>query len=156
MNESMAIFDFFKSRKCRNSLNEAVFDYDNRRHYTYTDLFSRAFRLVSFYEELGLKPGDRVAIYARNGMIYFDVYYAFLYSKVISTSYNVKMSYEELILLLQEELPRVIFFDGEFINQIEKVKTAYPNCQFICLDQDEYYESPDIFLLEEYPDAIIL
>lgn len=141
VDELSLLRSFFCMRMDRHPHKEAVFDTVHGQHYTYLELQQRAWRLAGFYRSCGLERGDRAAIFARNGMIYIDVYYAFLYSGVISTSYNIRTDPAELRQLLTREQPRLLFYDEEFEEQLPLFRSVLPACRLVSLDAADGYDA---------------
>lgn len=124
------MFDYCNYVKRKPSNKVALLEYDRNISYTYDDLEDRANRLANYMKyELGLVKGDVVAICARNSVEIIDVFLASSKIGVILTTYNCMLRESELIQLIINEAPKVIFYDDIYINRItkirDKVKTDY-------------------------------
>lgn len=104
--------DFFQFQTRWNEKKEAIYDSDANIRYTYRDLDERAERLACFLVgELGLKKGDCVAFCARNSIAHFDMFYAAWKTGIIITTYNYMLKPVEILALMEQEKPKVMFYD---------------------------------------------
>src|SRR5688572_622533 len=85
------------------SARAAVFD-ANGAELTYKDLLDRAVRLAAGLLARGIRPGDRVAILARNSFRYLEVNLACAYAGIILVPLNIRLAPVEIdrILALTE------------------------------------------------------
>lgn len=118
-----ANYSYFRSRI--SSHKEAIFDYDTKRGYTYGDLEKRS-NLLSNYlvERLNLKKGDRIGFCTRNCVEHFDAYYATAKTGTILTTYNQLLSENELIEMINNEEPKVLFYEDIYKKKIERIKPS--------------------------------
>ncbi len=101
-------YSFFRARI--DSTREAVYDLDTETHYTYGDLERRANLLARFLgEKAGVRKGDRVAFIARNCIEMIDAYFATGKLGAIFVPYNARLSVSELVQLMNNETPKVLF-----------------------------------------------
>lgn len=68
---------------------------------------------------------DRIAILSRNGMVYIDTFYSTIYTGAITTAYNVHLLPEELAALINNEQPKIIFYEKEFEEKVIALKNMY-------------------------------
>lgn len=102
---------------------EAIFDLDSGIHYTYRDLDDRANKLANFMaDKFDVKKGDRVAFLARNIIEMFDGIFACGKLGAIFVPYNPRLSAEELKYLLNNEEPKMFFYEDVFAHVIEQLK----------------------------------
>lgn len=102
---------------------EAILDLDNNITYTFKDLNHRANRLANFMsEQCDIKKGDRVAFISRNRIEMFDGVFACGKLGAIFVPYNLRLSVGELTLLMDEEEPKVLFFEDLFSPVVEQLK----------------------------------
>ncbi|MCT4566649.1 MAG: acyl--CoA ligase [Maledivibacter sp.] len=126
---------------------EAVYDYDNKIHYTYGDLENRANLLANYMvEKLNVKKGDRVAFCTRNCMELIDAYYATAKTGAIFVTYNLLLSENELVEMINNEEPKVLFYEELIKNKIGKIKSETKIQDYIVLSnakgkiEDIHYE----------------
>ena len=76
---------------------------------TYGDLAGRAARLASALQRLGLKPGDRVAIIAKNCVEYVETIFGIWHGGFAAVPANAKLHGRELGYILEHSGARVCF-----------------------------------------------
>ncbi|WKY47531.1 class I adenylate-forming enzyme family protein [Eubacteriaceae bacterium ES3] len=102
---------------------EAVYDYESGKRYSYQDLARRSDCLAWFLTEtLGLKKGDRVGLCANNSIGYIDVFFAACKTGIILTSYNCLLRVEELQNMIESEDPRVIFYSEKLTKTVNLIR----------------------------------
>lgn len=100
----------------------AIVDLDDNKEYSYSELEKRANRLAQVLkEDLGIKPKERVAFLSRNRIELIDAYYATGKVGAIMVPYNARLSSKELGMLLDKEMPKVIFYEDIYENIVEEV-----------------------------------
>ncbi|WP_025640446.1 AMP-binding protein [Schnuerera ultunensis] len=110
---------------------EAVFDLDNDIKYSFKDLDNRANILANYMiKEMKIQKGERIAYLSRNRIELIDGYYATGKVGAIFVPYNMRLSENELIQLINKETPKVLIFEDVFKEKIEEIKK---NCNI------EYY-----------------
>lgn len=116
--------------------SEAIYDYDEGRHYTYRDLDRRSDALAHFLtNELQMKKGDRIGFCATNNIAFYDAFFATFKTGIIITTYNCLLRETELHSLIANEEPKVILYSGEFSHTVENLKKAGFKQTFICVDE---------------------
>lgn len=120
--------DFSNFQRNWSSERTAIYDYDKKYEYTYTELDQRAENLANWLVNVqGLKKGDCIGFCARNCIAYFDAFFAAFKTGVILTTYNYMYRPNELTSLIQNEHPKIIFLDK---NQEDRVK-GFQDMDFI-------------------------
>ena len=83
----------------------------------------RADMLAGFLtNKLGIKKYDRVAFLARNCIELIDAYYATGKVGAILVPYNIRLSAAELIQLIHNEEPKVLFYEDTFKDKVTALK----------------------------------
>ncbi|MDA8193464.1 MAG: long-chain-fatty-acid--CoA ligase [Thermaerobacter sp.] len=90
----------------------AVIDGDAR--YTYGQLFERVQRLSNALRQLGVAPGDRVAWLGYNNHPLLEAYFGAVQYGAILVPLNIRLSAEDLAVILQNAEPAVLVFDSDF------------------------------------------
>lgn len=94
---------------------EALFDQASGIRYTYAELNRRANRLANaLSHQLGIQKGERISILAHNGIAYVDLLYGLGKLGAIFTPLNWRLNARELIYILQDSQPSVLFCGPEF------------------------------------------
>jgi len=85
-----------------------------KSHLTYADLLTRSQRLAAAMAGLGIVPGDRVAILARNGFRYLEVNFACSLMGAILVPLNIRLSEQEIGHIVAKTQCRLIFCGSSF------------------------------------------
>ncbi|KLU59823.1 long-chain-fatty-acid--CoA ligase [Peptococcaceae bacterium CEB3] len=113
---------------------EALLDLDNGIHYTYGDLNERANRLANYLaEQLTIQKGDRVAFISRNRVEMFDALFACGKLGAIFVPYNIRLSPGELIKLMANEEPKLLFYEDVFGATVRELRESLPWLQHYVL-----------------------
>ena len=118
----------------------AVVDGDRRT--TYKELNAMADALAAGLAEMGLKKGDRVAIYMKNSLEFVTAFYALQKLGVIVVWVNAIYRMHEAKFILQNAEAKGVFvfseWDGyNYIDDILKIKNELPELQFIIAAGDD-------------------
>jgi fatty-acyl-CoA synthase len=126
-------YSYFRSRI--SPTKEAIYDYENKISYTYGDLENRANLLANYLVEvLEIDKGDRIAFCTRNCIELFDAYYATAKIGAILVTYNQLLSENELINMINNETPSVLFYEGNIEEKIIRIREKTNISKFIELD----------------------
>ena len=108
----------------------------NAVSHTYEDLDRRVNRLVSSFNQLGMKHGESIAYLSRNTHIYIDGILAAAKGGFVLTSLNLLLNSNELAYILRYSDAREILSQSEFASL---VKQASDDCtdliHFVSLDE---------------------
>ena len=123
---------------------------------TYQGWNRRANRLANFYRDgLGLRKGDRVAIYATNRVEYLDALFACNKLGAILQVLNWRLTPRELASIINDAAPRVLLYSQEFMGQVDGLYTQLPSVERFCgldeviRDRDPHWPSER----ESWPDS---
>ena len=155
MYDSETLHNLMRQRVRFSGKHEAICDYDTGKHYTYTDMDERSDRLAHFLVNvLGMKKGDRIGFCAVNHISMFDAFFTTFKTGIIITTYNCLLKETELLALIQNEAPKVIFYTREVAAGAEMMKMLGFEQEFICVDDDvetgDNYRYSDIMSLTDY------
>lgn len=89
----------------------AVIDRD--RSFTYAEFAERCGRLAAGLQGLGLRKGDRVAIWSANNHAYLETYVAVPASGLVVVPLNTRHAMPELRYALEDSAARVLITDGD-------------------------------------------
>lgn len=92
---------------------------------TFDQLNKQANQLAHGLLSLGIKPGDRVAILAFNCIECVVVQYAVVKSGGVVVPINFRYKREELIYVINNSGPSVLFYGSEFIPLVEEAKSGF-------------------------------
>lgn len=91
--------------------------------YTYRQMNERANRLANYLRaEVGIGKGDRVGIFARDGMEHLDLFFALAKLGAIHVAFNWRLHPQELCRLAELTTPRVLVFSDDFRASIAQLQ----------------------------------
>ena len=101
----------------------ALVELETGERYTYEKLNKRANRLANFLrDELGVQPGDRVSILAKNSIVFIDLFYGLPKIGAIFAPFNWRLTSRELTYMLNDLEPKVLIVEPEFVQVVEEMK----------------------------------
>ncbi|MFA6527261.1 MAG: AMP-binding protein, partial [Candidatus Babeliales bacterium] len=92
---------------------------DDRKAVTYRELYFRAILLSQRFLALGVKPGDRVFIYAENSCEFFVAYFAILHVGAVLVPINIFLHVKELAFIVNDAQPHAIFVTSSLRGNID-------------------------------------
>ncbi len=102
----------------------AIVELETGERYTYAALNERANRLANFMRnELGVQPGDRVSILAKNSIVYIDLFYGLPKIGAIFAPFNWRLTARELAYMVNDLEPKVLIVEPEFVSVVEEMKS---------------------------------
>ncbi|MCY3577877.1 MAG: AMP-binding protein [bacterium] len=104
---------------------------------TFVELRDRVRRLATGLENAGVGPGDRVALIAENGLVFFDVYLAVAYLGAAAVPLNTQLADPELAFILSNAEPSLTVATSEYTERLEAFGSTGP---VIDADGDAYAE----------------
>jgi acyl-CoA synthetase (AMP-forming)/AMP-acid ligase II len=93
----------------------------------------RANRLAGYFDELGLKPGDRVALLAKNEYQYLEIQVACMRRGLILVPLNFRLAVPELAYIISDCDPSLLIVSRELVSSSDDLKIS-------CLILDDAYE----------------
>ena len=97
----------------------ALTDYGGSVSYSYGSLATEIARLCVLFESMGIKPGDKVAICARNCSNWAVVFLAIEVYRAVAVSILSEFAGEDIINITNHSDAKVLFADGSVLNRIE-------------------------------------
>lgn len=101
---------------------QAVYDVPNERRLTWRELDSMVRRLANGLVDLGLKPGDRVAVLSRNSAEYQALYFAAGRSGLVLQPLNWRLGTSELVAIVGDARPSAIISSPEWADVVAELK----------------------------------
>jgi len=92
----------------------------------FAELRDRVRRLAAGFETRGVGRGDRVALMAGNGLVYFDVYLAAAYLGAAAVPINTQLVDPEIAYILENAEPVVTVADPEHAPRLREMTPAGP------------------------------
>jgi long-chain acyl-CoA synthetase len=103
----------------------ALIDPNSGTTRTFGDLGRRTGQLsAALFEELGIRPGARVAAMARNSLEMVELYLACARTGAMLFPLNWRFSAAQVAEALREAAPSVVFYDAEFADLLTPVRGA--------------------------------
>ena len=84
------------------------------RSITFSELDSRASRLVRLFREFSLEPGDVIALLAKSEAEYFEVHIAAIRAGLVLLPLNFRLALPELEYIVNDSRPKLLFCGEEF------------------------------------------
>ena len=99
-------------------------EHNRNLEWSYSQFNMRTNALSNYLtKELGLKKGDRIAVYSKNCSEYVMLFLACIKSGLILVPLNFRLMPRELDILIADADPSLIFFEREYDEQIKKLNT---------------------------------
>lgn len=98
---------------------------------TYGEWNAAANRTANFLHALGVRRGDRVAVYAMNCIEYLDIWMACGKLGAILQNLNWRLTVNELRQLLQDAAPVVLIYSDDFAAQVDELRHDLPSVRHI-------------------------
>ncbi|GAB4512488.1 MAG: long-chain fatty acid--CoA ligase [Anaerolineae bacterium] len=97
----------------------AMIDQFTGRSFTYDAMNDRAARLATYMRDVwGARPGDRVAILAKNSVQYFEFQFACFKLGAMMLPLNWRLAVPELVYILNDSGSLGLMYDNEFADRI--------------------------------------
>ena len=92
---------------------------------TYKQWNRRVNRLANWLASAAeIEKGDRVAILARDGIEHLDSLYACAKLGAIHTPFNWRLHWREVVSLIEDTTPKVLFYSDNFIDAVNEIQQA--------------------------------
>jgi fatty-acyl-CoA synthase len=104
------------------------------RRFTYAQLNARANRMAHFMRQrLGVQPGDRVSILAKNSVVFVDLLFGLPKIGAIFAPFNWRLTGHELAYQVNDLEPRVLLFEPQFAPVVEELRELAQVPHFVSL-----------------------
>lgn len=111
--------------------------YRDQIRYTYLDFGKRVARLANALEEIGVKPGDTVAMMDWDSHRYLECFFAVPMMGAVLHTINIRLTAEQLIYTINHAEDDVILVNKEFLPMLEAVKDRFETVKKIILLSDD-------------------
>lgn len=108
---------------------------DGTRHqYSYHDMYRRTKKLCNaLVNQLGIKPGDRVATFAWNHYQHLELYYAIPGVAAVCHPLNIRLSTDQVEYIVNHAEDKVVFIDATLVPLFEKIASLTTTVKRIIL-----------------------
>jgi fatty-acyl-CoA synthase len=121
-----------------------------RTQATYTEVADRADRLCRGLEELGVRPGDRVATFAWNTQEHLEAYLAVPCMGAVLHTLNVRLFADQLVYVVNHADDTVILIDATLIPVIEELVPRFETVRrWVVFGEGDAGALPDAVRYEE-------
>ncbi len=129
--------------------------YRDRMRYTYTAFGKRIHRLANALKDLGVAPGDTVAVMDWDSHRYLECFFAVPMMGAVLHTINIRLSPDQLIYTINHAQDDVILINSDFLPLLESVKDRFETPKKIILisDQQESVET-SLAVGGEYEDLL--
>jgi fatty-acyl-CoA synthase len=106
-----------------------------KERFTYTQFADRCARLAGALAAANVEPGDRIAFLSTNCHRLLEAYYGVLEAGCVLLPLNIRLSAQELALVLNDAKAKFLFLEHRFLPLVEAFRTAVPSLEaFFLLD----------------------
>jgi fatty-acyl-CoA synthase len=129
--------------------------YRDKMRYTYADFGKRIHQLANSLRDLGVRPGDTVAVMDWDSHRYLECFFAVPMMGAVLHTINIRLSPDQLIYTINHAQDDVILVNSDFLPLLESVKDRFATPKKIILisDQQESIET-SLAVHGEYEDLL--
>ena len=111
--------------------------YRDRMRYSYATFGKRIHRLANALKDLGVAPGDTVAVMDWDSHRYLECFFAVPMMGAVLHTVNIRLSPDQLIYTINHAQDDVILVNSDFLPLLESVKDQFKTPKKIILISDE-------------------
>ncbi|MGB5291894.1 MAG: AMP-binding protein, partial [Lysobacterales bacterium] len=109
----------------------ALIDNTTKSQTSFAEWNERANQTANFLKSLGVKKGDRVAVYASNRSEYLDLFWAAPKIGAILQNLNWRLTVFELQGIIQSGAPTVLIYSEDWRSQVEELKPSITSVEHV-------------------------
>ncbi|MFW9975216.1 MAG: AMP-binding protein, partial [Candidatus Thorarchaeota archaeon] len=145
-------FDYLSKREVFSPEAEALVDASTGKRYTYREFNERANQVANFLQqETKFQKGDRLCILSQNSIEYWEAFFGCQKCGGIFSPLNWRLVAQELIGLVEDLTPNVIFFDSSMASVVTELKNKMAVKHWVSIDSKE--PAGSLFYAEVIGDA---
>ncbi len=110
--------------------------YRDQRRYTYKTFNQRVRQLAAMLENLGVRPGDTVAVMDWDSHRYLECFFAVPMMGAVLHTINIRLTPEQLIYTINHAEDDVILVNTEFVPLLESVKDRFDTVKKVVVLSD--------------------
>lgn len=133
---TLTLFDFFQRNALLNKDRCAI--HCNGKAISYADLYNHTCKLAAGLAALGLEPGTRVAVLAKNHPAFFHLFGAASILDLCLVLINRRLSPEEVAYIVEDTTPAILVCDPDMA-PLGKTLLAENDCLGSCVVLDENF-----------------
>jgi long-chain acyl-CoA synthetase len=118
-------------RRARQLHPDAIAAYDGERSIAFAQFADRVTRISNALREMGVRPGDRVAVLMLNSLRYFELYHAVPLAGAIVVPINIRWNPAEIVFGLSDSGTRLLVVDDYFARVAPALSASLPELQYL-------------------------
>lgn len=127
----------------------AIIDGDKR--FTYRDFGRRVNRLSNALQNLGIGPGDHVAVMLPNIHEMLECFYGICQIGAVMVPLNYRLTSDDFAYILNHSDSKILIVDAEFAGPIEQIREQLPNIQrFVVVPTEGFHTSLSDITYEQF------
>lgn len=154
METPLSPLDFARRARRLYADREAVID--GERRFTYREFFERCDRWSSALQELGVKPGERVATIAPNTHTHLEAFYAVPQIGAVIVPINFRLTAADFAYILNHSGAKVVCVHADYLDAVDSIRDQVPGVEhFIALSgQKDGWTDYEATLAASAPDFV--
>jgi long-chain acyl-CoA synthetase len=101
------------------------------RSVTYAEFVDRVARLAAVFADLGIQPGDRVAVLMLNAPRYLELFHALPLAGAVIVPLNIRWTVAEIAFGLSDSGSRLLVVDDAFARLQPRLSASLPDLRFL-------------------------
>lgn len=156
LQKSFYVVDWLDRRAKLTPHRVALEDVSDGRQISYAEWNINANRTANFLRSLGVRHGDRVAVYSANCIEYLDVWMACGKIGAILQNLNWRLTVDELRGLLEDAQPITLIYSSDYANNVRSLEPDLPFIRhFIAVGELADEHDVPFLYRDEQPDVLI-
>ncbi len=104
---------------------------------TYLELNQRANALARALCNMGIKPGDHIAIWSYNSIVFPEIFYGIIRAGAVFVPLNFRLNITEIIEVLKDSDATWLFFEKDLLPETALLEKTVPLLKkYVCIDAD--------------------
>ena len=116
------------ARRARKLYPGRVAVVDGEASWTYAEFFDRCDRWSAVLQQLGIRPGDRVAYLSPNSHTQLESFYAVPQVGAVLVPLNYRLIADDFVYLINHSGARVVCADGDYLATIDEYSLSSSAC----------------------------
>ena len=118
-------------RRARQLHPDAIAAYDGERSIIFAEFADRVTRTANALRDLGVQPGDRVAVLMLNSLRYFELYHAVPLAGAVIVPINIRWNPAEIVFGLSDSGTRLLVVDDCFARVAPALSASLPELRYL-------------------------
>src|SRR3954452_2672982 len=125
METPLSPLDF--ARRARRLYGDRTAVVDGPKRFTYREFFERCDRWSAALQNLGVKPGERVATIAPNTHAHLEAFYAVPQIGAVIVPINFRLTADDFAYIIAHSGAKVVCAAPEYLDLIDGIRARLPN-----------------------------